>query len=112
MYRFVHISFAFAGVPKMRDLEPAMSLVGDWVRYSALSWIVWTDKRTEQILATILPFLDGNDNVFIVGMVLRDSMGRLPPWVWAWINSKTSSPSVTTGNDVLQRLMRLAGPTD
>ncbi len=107
MYRFLHIGFAFPGVPKMRDLEPVMSTIGDWVRYSALSWIVWTDKPPGEVFAAIYRHLDPQDNVLIAKIDTLDSFGRVQPWVWQWINSKTSQPTVLGGLS-LEELVGLA----
>jgi hypothetical protein len=109
MFRFVHIGFAFPGVPKMRDLEPAISNVGDWIRYSALTWIVWTDKPTTEIYGIIRPRLDAHDQILISAINLTDSFGNLSPWIWAWINSKTAEPSVSYA-DTLEALLGLAPP--
>jgi hypothetical protein len=88
MHRFVHVGFTFPGVPKMRDLELAFTVIGDWIRYSALSWIVWTDMPTGQIFARLRPYIDSSDNVLIAPLDLTDTAGVQPPWVWEWMNSK------------------------
>jgi hypothetical protein len=82
MYRFLHIGLTFPGVPKMRDLEPVMTTIGDWVRYSAVSWIVWTDKPVANVFATIRQHLDPYDQVFIVKIDTLDSFGNVGPWFW------------------------------
>jgi hypothetical protein len=104
MYRFLHIGFSFPGVPKMRDLEPVISTIGDWVRYSALSWIVWTDRPTGEVFLTIRQYLDPQDQIFIVKIDPLDSFGSIGPWFWSWINSKTPSPSVRSGDDLANLL--------
>jgi hypothetical protein len=90
MHRFVHVGFAFPGAIKMRDLEPVMGTIGDWVRYSALSWVVWTDMPPTDIFVRLRPFLDSDDQVLIAGLNLQDSFGNLSPWIWTWINNKTT----------------------
>src|SRR5262249_25942673 len=107
MYRFLHIGFAFPGAIKMRDLEPAMTTIGDWVRYSALSWIVWTDKPASQVFQILRWHLDANDQVYIVKLDTLDSYGSLSPWIWTWMNSKTRT--IATGPS-LEHLMALAKP--
>jgi hypothetical protein len=72
----------------MRDLEPIMGTVGDWVRYSATSWIVWTDKQPRTIFLMLRPYLDAADQVLIVPIDMTDSFGFLSPWIWTWIKSK------------------------
>ena len=79
--RFVHVGFVFPGAIKMRDLEPAFSLLGDdWIRYSALSWMIWTNKSTPEIYSVLLPFLDAKDQVLVVGIDHQDAFGFLSPW--------------------------------
>jgi hypothetical protein len=110
MFRFLHIGFSFPGVPKMRDLEPAISLVGDWIRYSALSWIVWTDKPVPEVYQIIARSLDTQDQVLIAALNISDSIGILSPWIWTWINSKTIQPSIQT-RDSVSELFALINPS-
>ena|SRR5690242_7381764 len=97
MFRFVHIGFAFPGALKMRDLEPAFNaLGGDWIRYSATNWIIWTDKPSNQIFYMIRAFLDNDDQVLIAPINVHELFGSLQPWIWNWMNSKLSSPAINT----------------
>jgi hypothetical protein len=108
MYRFLHIGLTFAGVPKIRDLELPMTSVGDWVRYSAMSWLVWTDKTPMDVFSILRPNLDAGDQILIVKIDLRDSFGSVSPWIWEWINSKHSGPAIVTGQtlgDVIRRAL-------
>ena|SRR5262249_32285782 len=109
MYRFVHVGFAFPGALKMRDLEPAFHAMGDdWVRYSATSWIIWTEKPTGTIFLRLRPYLDAEDQVLIVPVNMVEAFGSLSPWIWTWINSKFPRPVVETGlsaNNALQKLL-------
>jgi hypothetical protein len=109
MHRFVHIGFAFPGAIKMRDLEPVMGTIGDWVRYSPLSWIVWTDMPTGSIFARLRPYLDSQDQVLIAPLNLQDSFGSLSPWIWTWINSKTTAPTISHGA-TLEEMLGLPKP--
>jgi hypothetical protein len=108
MFRFMHIGFHFAGVPKVRDLEPPMTVVGDWIRYSALSWIVWTDKSAADIYLALRGSFDKDDQVLIAKLEMTDCIGSLSPWIWTWINSKV--PGVRTGN-TMDELLQLLKPT-
>jgi hypothetical protein len=93
----------------MRDLEPAMATIGDWVRYSALSWIVWTDKPAGEIFATLRPYLDTQDQVLIIGVNMQDSFGSLTPWIWTWMNSKLAAPAIAHA-PTLEELLGLPKP--
>jgi hypothetical protein len=100
MNKFYHRSFIFPGVPNMRDLEPAFSESGDdWIRVSATTWIIWTAKDTNAISYRVMPLLDMYDNFIISEMNPRLTFGRMPPWVWTWINAK--SPGSVVVYDVL-----------
>jgi hypothetical protein len=108
--RFVHISFAFNGVPKMRDLEPAMTAVGDWVRYSQLCWIVWTDKPLAQIYLILQHHVDVDDQLLIADVDPRLMFGRLSPWIWQWVNSKGISQVQMPYARPLKPLLPKGGP--
>jgi hypothetical protein len=91
MYRLYHLSFGFAGVPKMRDLEVAFSAPGDdWIRISATNWVVWTERDPNQLYFSLLPLLDINDNFLITAFAPAGTSGRLPMWAWSRINSKVA----------------------
>jgi hypothetical protein len=101
MYRFIHVGFAFAGVPKIRDLEPAFFALGDdWVRYSALSWIVWTAKPTSELFVRLRPFIDVKDQMLIAPIVVEEAFGTLTPWIWTWMQSKDPHTAILTGRAV------------
>src|SRR5258708_39879880 len=96
MYRFVHVGFAFPRVPKMRDLETGFHALGDdWIRYSALSWILWTEKSTPDLFVRLRPFLDRDDQVLIVPLNIMEAFGTLSPWIWHWINSKAPETTIS-----------------
>lgn len=109
MHRFIHIGFHFAGVPKVRDLEPAMTIIGDWIRYSTLSWIVWTEKSPADIYQLIQRSMDINDQFLIAKIEPTDLIGNVSPWIWTWMNSKLPPPGITTANSV-DELLRLIRP--
>jgi len=111
MHRLMHISFHFPGVPKVRDLEPVISAIGDdWIRYSVTSWILWTDKPAIEIYNRIRPHLDKDDQVLIIKMEMGEGFGWLSPWIWTWINSKVPG-MVTTGEDLDKLLLAPPPPT-
>ena len=74
----------------MRDLEPVMSTIGDWVRYSAVGWIVWTNQPAADVFWKLRRWLDIHDQVLIAKMDPTDSFGSLSPWIWPWIDSKAT----------------------
>jgi|SRR6185312_17536046 len=110
MHRFVLVTFMFPGVPKMRDLEPVFTLVGDdWIRISATTWILWTGRATPEIFQLLNPHIDVQDSIMVVGINPSDSFGRLPPWVWTWLNSKVPA-LYKPGSEAMNALLALAPP--
>jgi hypothetical protein len=98
MYRFFNVGFYFPGVPKILDLEPAFRATGDdWIRYSALSWIIWTNKTAPQIYEYIRPYIDPQDQVLIAPLDFGQCFGMLSPAIWNWINSKNPPNPIATG---------------
>lgn len=110
-HRFIHVGFAFPGVPKMLDLEPVMTRVAtDWIRYSSTNWILWTDRPVNDIFWQIRFALDPYDQVLVARMDLSDSYGFLSPWIWSWINSKrpgTTTTLASTGSALANPLAPL-----
>lgn len=115
MHRFMHVCFGFPGVPKVLDLEPVFSAMSgsDWLRYSATNWIMWTDKTQAEIYNFVIPRIDVGDFVLISPMNVTEMFGRLPPWVWEWINTKSSQAMFSVpnyDNDIMEILKTLSKP--
>lgn len=92
MYKFMHVGFAFAGVPKILDLEPVFNQMGDqWIRYSTSGWVMWTPKDAVTIYYTLNPHLDLGDNVLIAPLDGSACFGRLPPWMWEWLQQRQAT---------------------
>lgn len=92
MNRFMHVGFAFAGVPKVLDLEPVFNSIAwsDWIRYSPTNWIIHTERQQVEIYNAIVPYIDVGDNLLIAPLNHSELFGRLPEWVWKWLNDKNS----------------------
>jgi hypothetical protein len=104
--KFFHVGFGFAGVARVRDLEPVFtSLQGDWIRYSNSCWVVWTHLEAIQIMYFLQAHINSDDQVLITPFDIRESWGSLPPWMWTWMNSKIPGNNVVFGDH-----LRLAGP--
>ncbi|HEY2034683.1 MAG TPA: hypothetical protein VGH02_13445 [Rhizomicrobium sp.] len=94
-HRFLQISFSFAERLKIEELESTMTAIGDdWIRFSALCWILWTDKPAIHVFTLLEPKLDKGDNIFIQALydgdapLGRESYAVFPRWIWDWLNSK------------------------
>lgn len=89
MNQFIHVGFAFPGVPKVLDLEPIItSVCDDWIRYSMTNWILWTSRDAKAIYSEIHQHVDTNDQLLVIPIEPNFCAGRLSPWIWDWINSK------------------------
>ncbi len=87
MARFLHITFNFAGAPKIDELTPAFNLALDWLRYAPNCWVVWTSSSPEQWYERLRPYLTNNDHMFISTLDLRQGYyGWLPQWAWDWLS--------------------------
>lgn len=95
-HRFVQVSFMFADRLKLQELEPVFTAIGDdWVRISALSWVLWTNKPAAHIFTLLRPYMSPQDQVLISALSNNDLFGFMSPWIWAWFNSKVPNWTVT-----------------
>jgi hypothetical protein len=97
MARFVHVGFGFGGLPKILDLEPIFSEMGDWIRYSSTGWMLWTDLSLPEINLRLIQSVDVEDSYMISGVDQNQISAYVPTWVWEWIRSKMPSSSFTVG---------------
>jgi len=59
---------------------------GDWLRFNAFTWIIWTDKTVNQWYEILRHHLTQADQVLIFPVDLRDRAGWSQEWVWEWID--------------------------
>lgn len=64
------------------------SNVGEWIRLSPFSWLIWTNKPSTQVANAFKEFLKPEDIVIAVYVDPRQAAGSAPQWVWNWINAK------------------------
>ena len=88
MPKFLHVGFNFAGPLKIKELEPAFSSVGDWLRYSSSCWIIWTERSAQDVFSALKPYLVNDDQFLIVEINMYERNGWLPEWVWGWMNAR------------------------
>ena len=119
-HRFMHVAFHFAEKFKIQELEAVMTAIADdWIRVSALSWVLWTDKPAAHIFALLEPHLDKQNDqvlmhVFQQDVVIgADTFGYLAPWIWDWLNSKIPNfASYGPELDFVQKLPKASFNTD
>lgn len=88
--RFLHISFAFKGKPKVKELEEVFNKGLDWMRYAPNCWIVWTTSTPKQWYDRLKPQLTGDDSCLIVTIDLSSEKryGQMFKWEWEWMQKK------------------------
>jgi hypothetical protein len=88
MARFLHVGFNFPGSPKIKELEAPFSVAGDWVRYSPLCWVVWTQRSAQEVFTILKPYLINEDQFLIAEINMYERNGWLPEWIWKWMNER------------------------
>jgi nitrate/nitrite transporter NarK len=89
MYRLLHISITPIYEPVNRAaLEARLSDLGrDWLCYSAFSFVLWTNKSIVTVSEMIATHLQPVDQLLVFAISTTETpSGRLPHWVWEWIN--------------------------
>jgi CRISPR/Cas system-associated endoribonuclease Cas2 len=70
------------------DYKPffeALKNQGNWWHYLAATWLIDTKKEPQEISKALHPFMDDNDNLFIVE-ITNNNAGFLSKKAWAWLN--------------------------
>ena len=85
--RFLHLGFSYNPAVSIEELDVVVgSEALDFVRYAYNLYILWSPSDTETIVRKILRVNNMlGANVFVAEVVMLDSFGSLPPWVWSWI---------------------------
>ena len=79
--------------PNHSMFQPALgdriaSGIGDWIRISAFSWLIWTDKSTEEVSQIFRQTLGLQANFVVLYVDPAGAQGWAPKWIWDWINNK------------------------
>lgn len=94
MARLVHVGFHPIKEAKTKELEPWFANLGDWIRYSATGWIVWTNYTPQQISSYLRQAINPEDQLLAIYLDASAYDGWMPPWVWNWIASKQQNSSL------------------
>lgn len=71
-------------------LHNAIKNLGAPWHYLGSTWLVDTDLNAQGIWERLVPHVDKNDWVLVIG-VTRDHQGWLPKEAWNWINSRRAA---------------------
>jgi hypothetical protein len=60
----------------------------DWARYSHFGWLLWTGSSIFEVTERLKAVLDPDDQFLVTTFnpVIDRPGGRLPKWLWDWIN--------------------------
>lgn len=109
MYRIVQVNIVYASAYRdPRVLEPLMAgMALDWARYSHFGWLLWTSSSIFEVTERLKAVLDPDDQFLVTTFnpVIDRPGGRLPKWLWDWMNQPRDSLSgrTTTLSDLTSR---------
>jgi hypothetical protein len=74
-----------------RDYTPffnALRLIGPWWHYLTSTWLVETNKTSQQAFEALHPHMDPLDLILIAELSPNPPHGWLPKDAWEWVNSR------------------------
>jgi len=69
-------------------VDAGLSDIGDWVRFNAFTWFVWTGKSKEEIFKSIAESTGGGFEGVIMAVQPESAVGFAKTWIWDWLNDK------------------------
>ena len=73
------------------SIERQLGSQGEWLRFSAFSWLYWTNSPADQISLAVRTVLHADDSVMVIRVVPSEFAGWAPEWVWKWLQDKARS---------------------
>ena len=67
-------------------IEDILSEAGDWLRFDAWSWLIYSSYSAHDITSALRGKLLPEDNIMIIACDPTDYSGFAQQWVWDWIN--------------------------
>lgn len=71
-------------------VEGVLGLYGDWARFTADTWIIYTDRSIQEVVAHLTRTLTPEDFIISVEMAQNGVWGFAPQWLWNWIQQRAS----------------------
>jgi hypothetical protein len=85
------VSYDLKAVPwNYTPFYEALKQQGAWWHYISSTWIIVTQKSSDQVYAALAPHLSRQDFILVVP-VKKPAHGWLPKAAWDWINENLSS---------------------
>jgi hypothetical protein len=75
-------------VENIQRIDALLSALGDWVRFSGMTWLLATDHSSPDIYAKLATFLKKDDSELIIRADPSDYSGWAAHWIDNWITSK------------------------
>lgn len=70
-----------------QGLYTAIQSYGLWWHYLDSVWLIETTQTPEQVFNHLVPYLDGNDTIFIT-QITQNGWGKLPQEAWNWLRQR------------------------
>jgi hypothetical protein len=67
-------------------IEEILSKAGDWMRFDAWSWLIYSSYSAYDITSALRGVLLPEDNIMIIACDPNDYSGFAQQWVWDWIS--------------------------
>jgi hypothetical protein len=87
--RFVHIGFNFeGGDPPVLEMEKTFNKAGDWIRYDAHCWILYTALDLN-VWRDRIRKIPGMEEASFMLVEFDKSAGWMEKWIWEWIEERS-----------------------
>lgn len=94
--RYWHIGFTWTGPAKLQELRPIFDLAEDWLAYGGNNWLIYTNEGIEKWYGWLGAVLGPEDGVLIIEVKEPlFGVGRMPQFVWNWVNRDRSDPNAS-----------------
>lgn len=82
------ITVRWEGTPAHPPLiDAVLGLAGDWVRFTADSWILKSIQSTHEVQELLRKHLTATDSFLVLSINPPLSGGLAPMWLWNWMGN-------------------------
>lgn len=85
------VSYDLRSPKDYHDLYEVVKQQGKWWHYMASTWLLSTDRQPQQVVDSMLPYMDAMDLLFVCELTPK-YQGRLPKLAWEWIEAELKPP--------------------
>jgi|TARA_R100000365_G_C2719116_1_gene52158 hypothetical protein len=69
-------------------IDGILGTAGDWVRYNAQTWFLWTEWEVGPLSGLLRKHLMDEDSFIVFPFDPLNANGWSPNWVWAWFQAR------------------------